>query len=137
MTDSDTEKVAGGASIQLIIAGWAQKNNARSNSKFSLECAKMLRTLFEEGRKDKSHQYSADRAHQKIINELLHSDWEAKLHVTVAKIKVFFQMTPGKMKKLVDELEKKRNDEIFDEEELAQIEAFEIKDLEEEEEDLE
>ena len=100
---------------------WA-KHPGNTMNKLSNDTMMELRRMYDVGRKDKKHRVSADSAHSSLNSVLLSHDWNQELNTTVAKIKAFFQMKPGKMKSMIE-----NNEEIpasaVEDAELSQVES--------------
>lgn len=68
-------------------------------SMYTPECLSTLYMLYMQGKRDKKHRVSAEKAHRILLETVLSSNWKEQVNVTVAKIKAFFQMTPHKIQR--------------------------------------
>lgn len=89
--------------------GWARYGGNSKDNSFSKECIETLVGLYALG-KDKKKKVSAERAHQVVIDTVLVGLWDEMLYCSVAKIKAFFSLSEGKMKKAIAEQQVEEGD---------------------------
>lgn len=83
--------------------GWARYKYNPLPSKLSVSTLQLLKSLYDEGNKEKAHRISADRACRLIHETVAAEDWYEQVVVTESKIKAFFAMSPRNQQRAIDE----------------------------------
>eukprot|EP00957_Ditylum_brightwellii_P182894 13931293-Ditylum_brightwellii.AAC.1 len=65
------------------------------------QCLLRLKDLYDIGKANKKLKYSAEKALDFLVSEIVFDEWDARIDVTVPKIKAFFSMSKKKMEEAI------------------------------------
>ena len=64
-------------------------------------CLRRLKDLYDVGKANKKLKYTAEKALDVLLCEIVCDEWDARIDVTISKIKAFFSMSKKKMEDVI------------------------------------